>query len=307
MKNLKNIILFVLAIFSNAQVYVNVAAGNEVKSADLQLDSKNQGIGMPIVNLVSTTSFSPIKELPKEGLLVYNNNVTDDLQIGYYYWKSLPSPHWQQAGGETSRSAIIQNVNEIVLGYKPSGKASDSPSTLNIDGATFSKTRCVKWEVTESGNGHTYCGYSSNNARTFRYTYDAAKSTGGYIVTIVSNAEWSFVKNNVIYDGLFKGGNNLTNDMFLGYVSVASPGNKRKYIWITDETWDSNWGNVSSTQSFFATTALSGQMSNQNPEPSTSNYSRCSYIPSESVNSDRQWYTGNCDSGRRNLIIEFNQ
>lgn len=307
MKNLKTIILLLLAIFSNAQIYVNVVAGNEAGSADLQLDSKSQGIGMPIVNLVSESSFAPIKELPKDGLLVYNNNVTDDLQVGYYYWRNLPSPHWEKAGGEVARNTIIQNINETVLGYKPSGKVADAPNTLNVNGANYTKTRCVKWEVTNSGNGHSYCGYKSNNSRTFRYAYDAAKSLGGYIVTIVSNAEWNFVKSNVINDGLFKGGDNLVDDMYLGYVSVASPGNKRKYIWITDETWDSNWGNNSSTQSFFATIPLSGQMSYQNPEPSTSNYSRCSYIPSVSVNSNREWYTGNCDSGRRNLIIEFNQ
>lgn len=307
MKNIKSIVLLLLGVFSYAQLYINVDPVNEVKSADLQIDSKNKGIGMPIVNLVSSSSFAPIKELPKDGLLVYNNNVTDGLQIGYYYWRNSPSAHWEKAGGENTKSTIVQNVNETVLGYKPTGKAVNAPSTLNVDGAEFKKTRCVKWEVTDSGNGHTYCGYKSNRSMTFESAYNAAKSQGGYILTTTSTSEWDFVKNNVLLDGLYKGGDNLTGDIFIGYISVASPGNKRKYIWITDETWDSNWGNVSTTQSYFAAIPKSGQMSGQNPEPSTSNYSRCSYIPSVTDTPSRDWYTGNCDTGKNNIIIEFNQ
>jgi hypothetical protein len=307
MKYLNIIILLITVNFSTAQLYINVEQANQINSVDLQLDSNNKGIGMPIVNLVSVDNYSPIRELPKDGLLVYNNNVTDDLQIGYYYWKSSPSPHWEKAGGENTRSTIIQNIDEYVLGYSPQGNGTSSPSNFTADAGTFAKSRCVKWDIADGGNGHSYCAYTRSNSRaaSFEYVYNAARAAGGYIVTITSNAEWDFVKNNVIYDGLSRGGSNLLDDMYIGYTSVATPGNRvKEYMWITGETWDSNWANSSNTQSQFASIALNGTA---NPEPATENYSRCSYIAAASVNANRQWYTRSCSTGATNVIIEFNQ
>lgn len=316
MKNLVNIILLLFVTISNAQLYINVEQANQISSADLQLDSNNKGIGMPILNLVSVNDYSPIRELPKDGLLVYNNNVTDDLQIGYYYWRSLPTAHWEKVGGERSRNTIIQNVNEYVLGYNPNGLGANAPASIDvIDGnnnsGIYNKTRCIKWDKADGGNGHTYCGYKSNNTtRSFEHVYNATRKIGGYIVTVTSDAEWNFVKNNIMYDGLFRGGDNLLGYSWLGYTSVATPGNRvKEYMWITGETWDSNWGNVSSTQSHFANVA-------NNPEPATVNYSRCTVIGStgndaqySNSNPNREWFTRPCSTGQGviNIIVEFNQ
>ncbi len=262
-------ILFVFTWFtpSFSQVYINVDEADQVSSADLQIDSENSGVALPHVLLNSINSYAPIATEPKAGLIVYNPNLTRDIDPGYYYWSNSTSPsRWVKIGGIEEKGTIIQNVDIDFLGYNPTGVAASTPATFSIGTKTATRQRCAKWETSLGGNGHVYCAYTINNTINFNEAVTAARDRNGYIVSIVSDSEWTFVKNNVIQDGLSLGGSTLDNNIWLSYVKLATPGNSFKYYWMTGETWENNWSNNATTQSYFAT--------NQPEESSANNTTR---------------------------------
>lgn len=296
----KILLIFILSIGAGiqAQVYVNVDEANQESSADLQIDSNNSGFGVPQVMLTSLTSYAPIASEPKPGLVVYNPNTNDEIEAGLYVWVAEPAPaHWEMLGGLDRKGTIIQNIDKEFLGYDPVGSGFSAPVPAGLN-----KQRCARWEINDGGNGHVYCAYTSTSTRNFHNTYNLARSAGGYVVTIVSDAEWDFVKDNIINDGLSQGGSALTNNIWLGYVKLKTPGNDDlKYHWITGETWENKWSNNASTQSHFA----SGE-----PQPADSNTStRCTFINRSASDSNRLWRSQTCGtvSNMNNIIIEFNQ
>jgi hypothetical protein len=302
MKKKISCILMILYIgLTNAQVYINVEEENEESSAILQIDAENKGITFPHVFLTSISSYAPIEQIPAEGLIVYNPNLTKEIQPGYYYWKSTPTPHWERLGGVNDKGTIIQNIDIEFLGYNPTGNGSSAPSTFSVNGASATKQRCVKWNVADGGNDHTYCSYTINNGRNFNDTFQAIKNINGYMVTIVSKKEWDFVMNNVINDGKGLGGTNLNQAIWLGYVKFATPGNlTHKYHWITNESWENNWSNNATVQHNFDT---------DQPDSAASNTdSVCTYIQTSS-SSSRLWRSQACTTttNMTNLIVEFNQ
>lgn len=304
---MKKIIFIVLlsllgnSSFLKSQVYVNVpnVAEHEV-SADFQVDPVNtkKGVALPLVELTSIDSYSPIVQQPKPGLLVYNITINEQLTKGYYYWATTPTPHWEKMGGTVSKYTILQDIDENILGYSPTALGASAPSAITIGGSTATKTRCMKWELSAGGNGHTYCGYTIAAAKDFTTTFNAIKAMNAYMVTITSDSEWDFVKTNIINYTTTP----LNNPIWIGYVSLATPGNAQKYRWITNETWSNNWGNTSSVQATFA----SG-----NPAAATSG--RCSLIAGNAYNANRQWYSAACTNTAfqganiNHVIVEFNQ
>ncbi len=294
--------LFALMPILDAQVYLNVEETAKSNSADLQVDSENSGVALPHVFLNSTDDYLPIVEEPQPGLLVYNPNLTQGIDPGYYYWAVSPSPaHWEKIGGINEKGTIIQNVDIEFMGYDPTGIGASSPNNISIGPKTASKQRCSKWEINQGGNGHVYCAYTVSSTIDYGEAFQAAKNVGGYTVTIVSDAEWSFVKNNIINDGLGLGGTLLSSNIWLGYVKLATPGNGYNYFWMTNETWENNWSNNSTTQSYFVT--------GEPEEYNANNNTRCTYIQSTTANADRLWSSQTCasTSNMTNLIIEFNQ
>jgi hypothetical protein len=296
MKNFLSLSLILgLGWLLSAQVYINVEPSNEVPSAILQADANDKGIALPHVFLENTNSALPITETPAEGLIVYNPNLTSDITPGYYYWTNSPNPHWERIGGINEKGTIIQNIDREFLGYNPNRMGTDAPTTFTISSSTATKQRCVKWNITDGGNGHTYCSYTTSNGYDFQTTFNAIKAINGYMVTIVSDAEWDFVLKNVINDGKSIGGNNLTNGIWLGYVKFTTPGNSiPKYQWITSESWENTWSNNARVQHNFAV----GQ-----PQES------CTFIQTSNNSSSRLWSSKVCTSNTNmtNIIVEFNQ
>lgn len=296
-------ILILISSFINGQVYINVEELNQEKSADLQIDSENSGFGIPQVMLTSISSFSPISSEPKEGLIVYNPNLTNEIEPGVYVWVTNPSPsHWEILGGTNNKGAIIQNIDVEFLGYNPIGTGIDSPESFSLgSGRIATKQRCAKWEITNGGNGHTYCAYTASLGANFNDIQTAIRSINGYVVTIVSNSEWDFVRNNIINDELGLGGTILSNNIWLGYVKLSTPGNGYRYFWMTGETWENNWFNEATTQSYFTT--------GQPQIASENNAARCTFIQRTALSVDRLWSSQACTAttNMNHIIVEFNQ
>ncbi|WP_294244306.1 C-type lectin domain-containing protein [uncultured Chryseobacterium sp.] len=286
----------------DAQVYINVPPAQYESSASFQIEKAgaDKGVALPVVSLNSLTDYSPIAQVPKAGLLVYNDRITETLEQGYYYWAVTPSPHWESIGGINNRFTIIQNVDPGILGYAPAGTGSNAPASFPIGNTTATKTQCLKWEQNVGGNGHTYCGYKTSDAsgQSFASAYEAIKNIGGYMVTITAGREWNFVRNNILNNTA----NPLNDPIWIGYTSVKTPGNPERYRWITNETWRSNWDNNASVQSFFAP---------NNPAPAGNG--RCNLIAGSAFDANRLWYTADCyftdfsGVNINHLIVEFNQ
>ena len=76
-------ILVLLTININAQVAINTT--NVDASAALKIHADNMGVLLPKVILTSTTDVITVPA-PATSLIVYNENVVNDVIEGYYYW-----------------------------------------------------------------------------------------------------------------------------------------------------------------------------------------------------------------------------
>lgn len=299
MKNSFPFLALMFFSFNNAQVYINVPnEADRETSASFQIEPANshKGVTIPAIALTSKTNYTPIVVEPKTGLLVYNTTKNENIDVGYYYWDTNATPHWEKIGGIAEKFTILQNIDKNVLGYNPTGVGSSSPATITVSGSNATKTVCKKWELSDNGNGHTYCAYTLTNGKTFSDVYNAAKAAGGYMVTLTSAGEWNFVKSNII------DASSLNNPIWIGYTALKTPGNSYAYRWITNETWRNNWGNAATSQSFFAA---------NNPVAAASGL--CSIISGKTYDADRKWYGTTCNSTAfqsasiNTIIIEFNQ
>lgn len=304
----------ILSSFSSyGQVQINVEKGKEDLSASLQVGylGTKKGVSIPQVALISKTEYAPIRTEPKEGLMVYNTVIGEDLDKAYYFWSKENGGHWESLGGVVNKSTIIQNISPSVLGYEPKTLGSAAPASFAIAGGTANKIKCVTWELNVGGNGHTYCGYSVNKDVDFGQMFTAAKEQGAYVLTLTSNTEWNFVKNNLI--------NDLQNPIWLGYATVRTPGNPYKYRWITGETWNNSWGNSANVQAVFAPNNPKSTVDYYGADPFAGNYESknatglCTLISGSVYNEDRQWYSTGCNTstfqsvGINQVVLEFNQ
>ncbi|MGV0935931.1 lectin-like protein [Empedobacter falsenii] len=285
------IAICLFAISTSAQVTLNVDDQNIEASADFQIYSQDKGFAMPQVALTNIVNYAPITTQPIEGLIVYNTTNNTELSSGLYFWSNNK---WNRMGIVEEKSTIIQIVDEEYLGYKLATTAVTPPATLE----TAKLTTCAKWEIKNGGNGHTYCGYNNATANlAFTKVYNAAKTYGGYVVTINSDEEWDFINENIITAS----GKELNNAIWLGYTKLASPGNAAKYNWITGEKSVYNWGLNSSVQARF--------IENEPESSSINTNTRCTYILPKSINSNRQWSSSDCttSTNHNNFIIEFSK
>lgn len=121
-----------------AQAQVGFGTSTPHKSAQIDIDSKDKGLLMPRVELVSLTNAVTPINTPAEGLLVYNTKIdtTEQLEKGFYVWE-----------GTTWKRFATQNELEAVSYWKaqatsPSG--GNMPAPPNGSGAfnvqTFNNT-----------------------------------------------------------------------------------------------------------------------------------------------------------------------
>ncbi|NTW32296.1 MAG: tail fiber domain-containing protein, partial [Bacteroidetes bacterium] len=121
--------LFTFHSFSQGvAINTNGAAANN--SAMLDVSSTNQGVRIPRIALISTTSASPISN-PVNSLLVYDTVAVNDVTSGYYYWDTTATPYqwrklltsgssWQLNGniGTNSGTNFIGTIDNYSLGFR---------------------------------------------------------------------------------------------------------------------------------------------------------------------------------------------
>ncbi len=197
-------------------------------------------------------------------------------------------------------SANSAGFSTSILGYVPV-KTSQRAVPATFGGVSVTERGCKKWSGT-GANGHTYCAYQLGGAKNFYDTFTFAKQVGGYISTITSNAERTFIYNNLLSNTT---GYSLNNSIWIGYNKVAYPGNSNEFTWITGEDWTIDWTTSpnSTPQNFFAT----GE-----PNNSGGTEGSCHIFPT-SANSSRQWndltgtLTVSGGVGFDQVILEFNE
>jgi len=275
----------------SGQVQINVSQGKEIASADLQIDAPNKGLGIPQLALSSETDKNPVQTDPKEGLLVYNTTNNDLLEQGYYIWQNQK---WNRIGGSKKINTITQLILPEILNYDSNSGYRNSPETVFLPNGNVSLNRetCAQWKNEVGGNNHYYCVYSSNKADiNFANAYLVSFSTKGYMITITSDAEWDFIKENILKTS-------VTAKTWLGYAVQKQPGNDYKYVWITGETFDNKWSNQPDVQHHFAPNEPLNAINNP--------VDKCTVINSAAVSAERLWTSNNCNENLTNVIIEFN-
>lgn len=291
---MKHIFISSILLFSfsklSAQVQINVSQGQEITSADLQIDSSNKGLGIPQLALLSETDKNPVQTEPKDGLLVYNTTNNNQIEQGYYIWQNN---RWNRIGGTKKINTITQLILPEILNYDSSSTFQNAPITISLGSDIFlTRRNCIQWKNDIGGNNHYYCNYLSDNANiTFANAYRVAEATKGYIVTVTSDAEWDFIKENILKT-------NISGKVWLGYALQRQPGNALKYTWITGETFDNKWSNRPDVQHHFSP--------GQPLEASTNPLEKCTVINSSALSTDRLWASNLCNENLTNVIIEFN-
>ncbi len=276
-------IFLLLPIFTFSQIRINVAPENTAESAILQIDnSKTQqkGILFPRLELIKKDDFSPFKELPVIGTMVFNTLRSDGLELGVYNWNGN---EWELSSSNSIKEFIAQRVNEKTLGYVPFTEKPDSivqgknymiqlATPNNTAKAYASMINCSKWT---EGNKNTYCIYNVSSSigkdvplnlnLTWLDAFNFAKARGGHLVTITEDSEWEFLKKTVLNKDYT---NHSASDkaswiglirMNMRYtpfgVSTATNRDRMRFNWVTDEISVMNWNDQMSqgrrTQSHF--------------------------------------------------------
>lgn len=328
-------ILIVALVCSSKLMFGQVGIGTETPDASAALDvvATSKGFLAPQIALTATNVWAPLVAPATEGMLVYNTTDNATLDIGYYFWDGTT---WQPTGLGDRTNVVLDGVIPSILGYEPDGVAATAPASITVDGVTFTKNSCKQWAV----NGHWYCGYSSggngsSNANpgaggvNWGTAYNVGKALRGYLVTITSDAEWTFVSTAI---GTGTGNFNYQNNIWIGNskaINMSIPVNEQpapgipiEFYWITGEESRYNWGNTTTVQQNFATNAdIQDEPNNYN------NNEGCTHIWANGMNSAMnglklKWndapctvttfYPGGTDNNTNRramnqLVIEFEQ
>ncbi|APD05675.1 hypothetical protein UJ101_00122 [Flavobacteriaceae bacterium UJ101] len=262
----------VMCTYLIAQVGIGVNGSSMSPSAVLEIVSqtKNQGVLFPKLTTAEILAITN----PAQGLLVYNK------ESHCIYMHNGTT--WLSSCGIAPNSSAVDQISYNALGYVSNGSASSAAENLTIPNTsiTAEKKACYNNTI----NNHDYCAYQLSTGVTWQDAFNLGKELKGYLVTITSDAEWSFIKSSVI------GGSatfDLDNNIWIGYNRVSYPGNDAEFMWITDEKSLINWSNNSSTQNNFN----AGE-----PNDSGGNEG-CSHIwHNGSSTSDRTWNDEDCTS-----------
>ncbi len=204
-------------------------------SAILDLTATNKALLLPRVQLTGLNDVATVAA-PVSGMMVSNiaaagvgNNAVKANNI--YRFNGVA---WDLLVDKTELNNSTAGFSFSILGYTPlKGSARTVPATAP-GGATVTEVGCK----TNLTNGHFYCAYTLSAGTNFYNTFQLAKNIGGYVVTMTSLAEISWVNTNIVAAGT---GYSLGNCIWIGYNKVAYPGNPNIFQWITGEDFVVNW------------------------------------------------------------------
>ena len=108
--------------------------------------------------------------------------------------------------------------------------------------AATTNAALVEWPASQGGNGHFYEAVAVSQPITWSAANIAAQSAGGYLVTITSQAENSFVFSLIDDPIYWYSGYNLRGPWIGGYQPPGSPEPDGGWSWVTGEPFVySNW------------------------------------------------------------------
>ena len=284
--------LFLVVFTTTTFAQVGIGTTSPHPSAILELNASDKALLLTRVALTGTDDVTTIPT-PTAGMIVYNTADT----VGATAVKAnnlyrFNGTNWDFFVDNDLLTGTVAGFNTSTLGYEPV-KASEKATVATAPGgATVTLLGCK----TNPANGHVYCAYQLSTGTNFYNTFNLAKQIGGYLVTMTSNAERTWVNTNIVNSGT---GYNLNNQIWIGYNKVAYPGNPNKFVWITGENWTIDWTtNPNATPENWFT---SGE-----PNNSGGTEGSC-HIYGNTV--DKKWndLNGTSTSGFIYVIVEFNE
>lgn len=284
---------------------VGIGTVNPHPSTALDISSEDKGFLGPRIALTSRTDIVTIPN-PVDGLVVFNTTVlpgteANELKPSYYVWYQ---DSWRAYKYGEKLFVTRDGKRRNLLGYEPNGIANATSFTMPSSGngrpaIVYTGLSCKKFNTGIGANNHTYCTFKLNIDRPqWQEAFEAAKSRGGYLVTITTPQEWNFILNNIL-----KNNNTqlIDSSIWIGYNKVNFSGNPTEFAWITGETSQISWNNSSSTFHNFRGDEPNNQGGNEG----------CVHIMrSSDGGSGRQWNDINCDNPYysapyNHIIIEF--
>ena len=114
-------------------------------------------------------------------------------------------------------------------------------TALSLCTSIAAESDWIEWPVSAGGNGHFYLPVSVQNLITWQDCKAAAESEGGYLVTITSAAENTFVYNLIEAPQYWSYGGSLGPGLG-GYQPPGAPEPAGGWTWVSGEPWTfSNW------------------------------------------------------------------
>lgn len=195
-------------------VGINETGATPDNSALLDIDantSNNKGVLIPRINLVQTTSASPVLS-PANSLLVYNLATANDVTPGYYYWDGSNNV-WVRF--QTEKSWLLHGN----IGTTPSSSPLNTPADNNFIGTTDNQ------DVTFVANGYEKMRIKSdgpNNLRIGMGTTFVANYNSGSTPSLLHINDWGNTVND--FAALNLTGMNIANNSRQGVINFAAAG-----------------------------------------------------------------------------------
>jgi len=175
MKNTKHyisyfIVALLIALSGTAGHSQNIAinkTGNVAEaSAILDCDASDLGLLVPRVELIQTTSASPITS-PANSLLVYNTASANDVTPGYYYWNGSQWVKFGLANHVHANLTFNNSGSGAASGsaYNGSSATTISYNTIGAVGGSGTATRVAFWNGTSTLSSHADLYWDNSNAR----------------------------------------------------------------------------------------------------------------------------------------------
>ena len=174
MKNIKILLATFFIISSVNSVQAQVGIGTTAPDAALDITSTNEGLLIPRVALVNTTTVTVLTGTASE--LVYNTATTGDVTPGFYYLSSATGPWIRLATGGsgwqiTGNTDIVDNVNfmgtaagnNVDVAFRRNNVAAGKISTTSTSFGVGALTAGTASNSTAFGNNALLLNTGANN------------------------------------------------------------------------------------------------------------------------------------------------
>lgn len=253
------LIITLLLLEINLSAQVVVSYDNEYEAdpnSVLDLSSiTDKGFLGPKVKLTSRFDNITINR-PNIGLVVYNTETVENfdpltgenvqsLIPGYYSWNGSK---WMSFESKESTKFIKnETFSAATLGYLPLGSYRNAPLNFEKNGVNAKQTKCTYSQGTLVNTKNIlYCAYDLTSNATgeaigvsWNDAFNLAKEIGGHLPVITSALEIETIKLNFFHKDISS--RSRYQNSWIGLRSIAAPGEKPKFHWITGEKTQHDW------------------------------------------------------------------